>query len=103
MHHFLHLTEAITRKLNGWKARTLSLAGKACLINFSLLPILFYSFAYCQVPRKLLSWVDAQIRAFIFHYGKRAGGQKVALHWLEHVHSSEGVGGCRHHQHLRMV
>lgn len=56
--HFQHITEAITRKLHGWKARCLSFAGRICLINYQLtgtgLPVLYYSFSYCQVP--LLSW-----------------------------------------------
>lgn len=51
--------------LSLWKARSLSLAGRLCLINYSLMPILFYAFGHCSIPVSVLNWVDLQVRCFV--------------------------------------
>lgn len=55
-------------KLGGWRAKTLSLAGRICLINYSLLPMLYHILAHCRVPKGLLSWLNVQLRAFLWNH-----------------------------------
>lgn len=46
----------------------MSLAGRICLVNYSLLPVLFHSLAHCKVPRSLLSWLNLQLRCGIWNH-----------------------------------
>lgn len=66
--HFDSLRAKITTKLNGWRGRNLSLAGRICLINHSLLPVLFHFLAHCRVPKGLLTWLNVQLRCFIWNH-----------------------------------
>lgn len=67
-HHLVAVKEKILKKLSLWKARSLSLAGRLCLINYSLMPILFYAFGHCSIPVSVLNWVDLQVRCFVWDH-----------------------------------
>lgn len=74
--HYDSLRSQIATKLSGWKAKTLSLAGRICLINYSLLPI-SYSLAgsagpshLAQDPATSLS-VESLIPLLAFNLGLR--------------------------------
>lgn len=58
----------ILKKLSLWKARTLSLAGRLCLVTYSLMPILHYVFGHCSIPSSILKWIDLQVRCFIWDH-----------------------------------
>lgn len=67
-YHFAVVKDKILKKLSLWKARTLSLAGRICLVKYSLMPILHYIFSHCCIPASILKWVDLQIRCFIWNH-----------------------------------
>lgn len=62
MRHFSELQSQVSRNPGGWKAKSLSIAGRVCLINYSLLPMLYL--AHCHVPQEFLDWTERQIRAW---------------------------------------
>lgn len=68
--HFAELQNRILARIGGWKNR-LQLyfrAGKICLINFSLLPMLFLTLGHCAVPAYIFDWLEKQIRGFLWDH-----------------------------------
>lgn len=58
----------ISAKLEAWRGKTLSMAGRITLINYSLLPVLFYTLAHSRVPRRLMAWINLQLSAFLWNH-----------------------------------
>lgn len=54
--HFDALRARISVKQNSWRGRNNSVAGRICLLNYSLLPVLFHTLAHCKVLQKRASW-----------------------------------------------
>lgn len=88
--HFDSLRSKITARLGGWKAKTLSLAGRICLINYSLLPMLYHTLAHCRVPKGLLHWLKVQLRAFLWNHST----DERKRHYISWECASRDQGGA---------
>ena len=62
--NFEELVEKISNKLQGWKTKLLSQAGKVTLINFVLQSLPVYSFSCFKIPDKIYTKLDSIINAF---------------------------------------
>lgn len=59
---------------SGWKSRCLSQAGRICRGNFSLAPMLYYTFAHSSVPQSFIQWTERLIRSFIWGHDVEVRG-----------------------------
>lgn len=64
--HFADLQARILARIGGWRNRLLSFAGKLCLINYALYPMLHHILGHSVVPAYILSWIDCQVRGFLW-------------------------------------
>lgn len=97
MTHFEPLRSRIMAKLNGWKTKSLSLAGRLCLINYSLLPKLYHFLAHCHVQNSRLC------AAAGFHLESWARWEKMAQYGMEFPHGQQARRRCGHSWHESLV
>ncbi|KAL8513125.1 hypothetical protein ACS0TY_019345 [Phlomoides rotata] len=64
--HLRSTTDRIISKFVGWKGSSLSLAGRACLINSVIVSSLVHSMMIYRWPRSLLNKVDKPMRNFLW-------------------------------------
>lgn len=66
--NFEELVEKISNKLQGWKTKLLTQAGRVTLINYVLQALLVYSFSCLKIPDKICTKLDSIINAFCWGY-----------------------------------
>lgn len=74
-----HLAHRIQSQLSGWKSKCLTQAGRICLANYSLAPMLYYTFAppaiYSLILKNFLQW--RVIRAFVWGHDAEDGTTSI--------------------------
>lgn len=75
--HFTHLLEKIDARLEGWKTRHLSLAGRRVMAQSVLASIPYYTMQSTYLPKSICDEIDKKIRHFI--WGSREGERKMHL------------------------
>lgn len=63
---YQYLVDKISKKLSGWKTKTLSIAGRATLAQTSLVSIPFYTMHTTRLPRAICDEVDKKVRGFLW-------------------------------------
>lgn len=91
-HHFSDLQARILARIGGWRNRLLSLAGKICLVNYSIYPMLSLVLGHCAVPHFITSWLEKQIRAFLWDHDPNV--QKLHLIGWNHLCRGKDFGGA---------
>ena len=77
---FHFLVDKLTSKLQGWKEKLLSQAGKSTLISSVLQSLPLYTFSCFKVPEAICNKLDSTIRDFWWGYDH--GVKKMhLLHW----------------------
>ena len=74
---FQFLVDKLQSKLQRWKARLLSQAGKTTLISFVLQSLPLYTFSCFKVPDKICNKMDSVIKSF--WWGHDQGERKLHL------------------------
>ncbi|KAL8462267.1 hypothetical protein ACS0TY_033349 [Phlomoides rotata] len=75
---FLDLVDRVTKKLRGWKSKTLSFAGKLTLIKSIVQAIPTYLMTCFKIPQTIIEQIEAYIVHFL--WGQKADEKRV--HWL---------------------
>lgn len=88
---YQYLVEKINGKLAGWKAKILSMAGRATLIQSSLGSIPYYTVQSTKLPRSTCDDIDRRNKSFL--WGELEGERKVHLVAWETVNKSKREGG----------
>ena len=74
---FQDLIDRVQKKLQGWKAKLLSQAGRRTLISSVLQSMPLYSFSCFKIPEAVCNKLDAITRAF--WWGHNLGERKFHL------------------------
>ncbi|KAL0448005.1 UNVERIFIED_CONTAM: putative mitochondrial protein [Sesamum latifolium] len=87
---FAHLKDKIWKRIHGWHERTLSQAGKACLIQAVVQTIPSYAMFCFRLPKTLVKEFQSLTTDFFWHDGERKH-----IHWLawDKLCSSKLEGG----------
>lgn len=90
--HFSAIIEKIESRLNMWKARILSQAGKVILIRSVIESTLLYYMTSVPFPKTVISQILSAIKRFF--WGKEKGHYLAYLRWsvITAPRSSEGLG-----------
>ena len=88
---FHFLVEKLQSKLQGWKARLLSQAGRTTLISSMLQYLPLYTFSCFKVPDQVCNELDTIIRAFWWGHGQ--GEKKLHLLSWEKICQPKRKGG----------
>ena len=75
--NFHFLVDKLTSKLQGWKEKLLSQAGKSTLISSVLQSLPLYTFSCFKVPEAICNKLDSTIRDF--WWGHDHGVKKIHL------------------------
>ncbi|XP_056685700.1 uncharacterized protein [Spinacia oleracea] len=86
-----HICRNIKGKLNFWKTKSLSKAGRLVLIRSSLSAIASYSMQVLSLPKKTLHEIDQTCARFL--WGNESENRKVHLVAWDKVCSAKEVGG----------
>ena len=70
---FIYSKEKVWKKLQGWKEKLLSQAGKEVLIKSIIQVILTYTMSCFKLPKRLIKELEILIRKFWWGY---SGGNK---------------------------
>lgn len=89
---FIFLKEKIAHRLEGWRAKLLSVAGKATLIRSVLGSMSLYSSSTFRLPRAISDAIDATLRRFWWN-GNLEGKRFLALARWEDLCKPKVVGG----------
>ncbi|KAL8537668.1 hypothetical protein ACS0TY_012702 [Phlomoides rotata] len=93
--HLRSTTDRIISKFVGWKCSSLSLAGRACLINLVIVSSLVHSMMIYRWPRSLLNKVDRAMRNFLWTGSIEKTGFCI-VNWTKVcAPKEEGVFGIR--------
>ena len=95
---FQFLIDKLISKLQGWKARLLSQAGRATLIKSILQSLPLYTFSCFKVPEYVCTKMDSIVRAF--WWGHEPGERKLhMLNWdkICHPRCYGGLGFKKFH------
>lgn len=94
MQAFNFLYEKFESKLQAWKGRLLSLAGRLVLIRSVLMSILIYFMATTKTPKKVINGITGTIRRFF--WGKPEKERYMAyIAWKKILCPIEGGLGLR--------
>ena len=74
---FHFLIDKLHSKLQGWKSRLLSQAGRTTLISYVLQSLPLYTFSCFKVPESICNKMDAIVRSF--WWGHETGDKKLHL------------------------
>ena len=85
------LVDKINDKLSGWKTKTLSLAGRATLVQSSLNSIPYYTMQSTKLPRSTCDEIDRKNKSFL--WGELEGERKVHLVSWDKVNKPKVEGG----------
>ena len=88
---FQFLIDKLQAKLQGWKMKLLSQAGRTTLFAFVLQSLPLYSFACFNVPDAICSKMDSIICAF--WWGHEYGEKKLHLIKWDRISQPKNVGG----------
>lgn len=88
---FSPLLEKIENRLEGWKAKNLSLAGRVTLTQAVLATIPYYTMQTTNLPKTVCEAIDKKIRKFI--WGSKDGMQKAHLTKWDTITCSKMDGG----------
>lgn len=88
---YQYLVEKINGKLAGWKTKTLSMAGRASLIQSTLSTIPLYTMRTTKVPRNTCDDIDR--KSINFLWGEQEGKRKVHLVAWDNVTKPRSKGG----------
>ena len=88
---YQYLVDKINGKLAGWKTKTLSMAGRATLIQSTLSSIPYYSMQSSKLPRSTCDDIDRRNKSFL--WGALEGERKVHLVSWDNVNKSKREGG----------
>ena len=88
---YQYLVEKIKGKLAGWKAKTLSMAGRATLIQSTLSTIPYYTMQSTKLPRSTCDDIDRRNKSFL--WGELEGERKVHLVAWDTVNKSKREAG----------
>lgn len=88
---FQYLVEKVNGKLAGWKAKTLSIAGRTTLIKSALSSIPYYTMQSTKLPRSICDDIDRKSRRFL--WGGNEEQRKVHLVAWENVSKNRDEGG----------
>ena len=83
--------DKINGKLAGWKTKTLSMAGRATLIQSTLNDIPCYTMQSTKLPRSTCDEIDRRNKSFL--WGALEGERKVHLVAWETVNKTKREGG----------
>ena len=75
---FSYIKERVWKKLQGWKEKLLSQAGKEVLIKSVIQAIPTYAMSYFKLPKGLIHELETMIQKFWWGYGNE--GRKI--HWV---------------------
>ena len=75
---FSYIKERVWKKLQGWKEKLLSQAGKEVLIKFVIQAIPTYAMSCFKLPKGLIHELETMIRKFLWGYKNE--GRKI--HWV---------------------
>ena len=88
---YQYLVDRINGKLAGWKTKTLSIAGRATLIQSALSSIPYYTMQSTKLPRSTCDEIDRKTRSFL--WGEQEGRRRVHLVAWENISNSKQAGG----------
>ena len=74
---YQYLVDRVNGKLAGWRSKTLSMAGRATLIQSSLSTIPTYVMQTAKLPRTTCDEIDRKARGFL--WGEQEGKRKVHM------------------------
>lgn len=89
---FAFLLDKIKGKLETWKARNLSWAGRATLINSVLNSILVYTMSLFKLPRKICDKIDQITQKFWWGKLDKEGAYYAPLQW-DKICQPKSLGG----------
>ena len=75
---FNFVLDKVKKKLAGWKANLLSLAGRSVLVQAATSAIPAYVMQCSQLPRKILDGIDQVNRNFLWN----SSSNKKSMHWV---------------------
>ena len=76
---FIYIKERVWKKLQGWKEKLLSQAGREVLIKSVIQAILTYTMSCFKLPKGLIKELEIMIRKF--WWGYNGGNRKI--HWVK--------------------
>ena len=88
---YQYLVDKVNGRLAGWKSKTLSMAGRATLIQSTLGSIPMYSMQSTKLPRSTCDDIDRRCRSFL--WGSSEGVRKPHLVAWENVTKTKKEGG----------
>lgn len=88
---YAYLLDKVNQKLEGWKMKHLSFAGRQIMVQAVLSVIPFYTMQSTVIPAGILSQIEQRIRAFLWGGSENKKGCNL-VNW-ETVTKSKGEGG----------
>ena len=90
-HSFAYIKERVWRKLQGWKEKLFSQAGREILIKSVIQAIPTYTMSCFKLPKGLILELETHIRKFWWGYD----GSNKKVHWMkwEKLCEDKGKGG----------
>ena len=88
---FIYLKERVWKKLQGWKEKLLSQAGREVLIKSVIQAILTYTLSCFKIPRGLIKELEVLIRKFWWGYNGES--RKVHCVSWERLYEAKELGG----------
>ena len=76
---FTYIKERIWKKIQGWKVKLLSQAGREVLIKSVIQAIPTYSMSCFKLPKGLIKEIEIMIRKFWWGYS----GDSKKVHWVK--------------------
>ena len=88
---FIYLKERVWRKLQGWKEKIISHAGRKVLIKSVIQAISTYTMSCFKLPKRLVKELEVLIRKFLWGYN----GDSRKVHWVnwKRLCEAKEVGG----------
>ena len=80
--YFLPLVDKVRRRVEGWGARTLSMAGRLTLVRSVLASIPIHILAVSKISQLVINMLDRLLRDYL--WGSKMG--KCLLHWVNWDH-----------------
>ena len=88
---YQYLVDKINGKLAGWKMKSLSLAGRATLVQSAISSIPFYTMQTTKLPRSTCDELDRKSRSFL--WGSNEGERKVHMVSWNQISKPKHEGG----------
>ncbi|XP_019175452.1 PREDICTED: uncharacterized protein LOC109170754 [Ipomoea nil] len=87
------LLDRISARLEGWKAKTLSLAGRVTLAKSVLKAIPIYTMQTAALPKGVCSEIEKRTRRFIWGRDEQSGSNKMILVAWDTITTDKTCGG----------